>query len=917
MLCRGYRHLRAFLILLMVLGGLLIGPVAPAGAAACTVTSTADSGAGTLRQKLADASCSSITFSLPGSAPWTITLANSLPTVTRALTLTGPGISSLTIQGNNTFPLLLIDTHVAAPGAMVTVSDLTLTKGHAVGSYGGNLRGWGANLTLSNVALTNGTAATNLGGAGAYLTSGVIALNGVTVSGNVAGGSAQYGTGAGLFIDEVFGNTDVTITNSEIVGNTSTGFSGGGIAVVRDSGLGSRLLKVTLATSTIGSPTSPNEALTNGGGLYTTSGTVALTGSIISGNAAGFDGGGLYMSTGGTLTLSDTTVSGNAAGGDGGGLALDNNGSAAITATLTGSTISSNSANGGGGGIFLDKTSTGTTSATLGGSTLSGNHAGNGGGLLARSSAVTVTDSTINDNHANIGGGLYRDLGTATLSNVTVSGNTATDRGGGLYNGWGTLTLTNSTISGNSATRGGGLVNEELGIATLSFVTLVGNAATMNGGGVYTVGLGSYTPLTKLGRSIVAGNTSPDGANCWTGSGTLSSEGYNVVGDAAGCPAGGTDITLTGALAVVLDPTLRDNGGPTRTHALAPDSPALDRIPTAQCGIATDQRGSPRPRPAGGLCDIGAVEETAQQLLTVATIGLAPVGRVPAGTGSGPFGYALGTVVTLAPQPASVQTFTRWFVDGVYRGWAPSLTITMDAAHTVQAEFAPTVTFPDVGPGRADYAAIIALASRGTIRGYANGDYGPDDGVQRAQMAALIARATPNGPGLPPTTLAPPACLAGGTWDCEDWGNTFSDQSGLNGGLWRNVGTLQHYGVAFGYDGGACAARGVPSPCYGPTEAVSYAQTITFITRMMKTKGYWLAQPGAPLPYSGVPAPHQEDVRTFAYYTGGVPALPGGVGWNDGATRGWFAMALWAALNSYWGMDGYLPDGRPAGEMVP
>ncbi|MFN8517341.1 MAG: S-layer homology domain-containing protein [Chloroflexia bacterium] len=326
-------------------------------------------------------------------------------------------------------------------------------------------------------------------------------------------------------------------------------------------------------------------------------------------------------------------------------------------------------------------------------------------------------------------------------------------------------------------------------------------------------------------------------------------------------------------------------------------------------GVLTDlgwnTSAPPSPSPSPSLSPSPSPSQQAQLTLVGGNMQ-----RSPAGTGSGPFTYSLGTTVTLTPQTPGGQTFTGWTVDGAPRGWDTPLTLTMNGNHTVQANFAPTTTFSDVGSDRADYAAIVALASRRTIRGYADGSYGPDDGVQRAQMAALIARATSAGPGTPPTTLTPPNCVVAGSWDCEVWGTGFQDQGGLDPSLWRNVGTLQHYGVAFGYDGTACDDRGVSSPCYGPTEAVSYAQTITFITRMMKAKGYWVAQPNAPLPYSGVPAPHAEDIRTFAYYTGGVPALPDD--WNAGATRGWFAQALWAALNDYWGTDapgngGYVP----------
>ncbi len=72
---------------------------------------------------------------------------------------------------------------------------------------------------------------------------------------------------------------------------------------------------------------------------------------------------------------------------------------------------------------------------------------------------------------------------------------------------------------------------------------------------------------------------------------------------------------------------LRDNGGPTNTLALAPDSPAIDQIPLAVCHVTvskknylgtpiaqytittdTDQRGMKRPDGNEQFCDIGAYE---------------------------------------------------------------------------------------------------------------------------------------------------------------------------------------------------------------------------------------------------------------------------------------------------------------------
>lgn len=148
----------------------------------------------------------------------------------------------------------------------------------------------------------------------------------------------------------------------------------------------------------------------------------------------------------------------------------------------------------------------------------------------------------------------------------------------------------------------------------------------------------------------------------------------------------------------------------------------------------------------------------------------------------------------------------------------------MNGDHTVQGFFKPAQAFTDVGAGRTDYTAITGLATRGTILGYGGGKYGPDDGVQRRQMAALIARAMTAGPRHPPNTLTPPACTVAFSWDCEVWPNDFADRNGLDANLWRDVAALRHYRVAFGYTQADCVAKGLAFPCYAPTAAVSYVR---------------------------------------------------------------------------------------------
>jgi hypothetical protein len=76
-----------------------------------------------------------------------------------------------------------------------------------------------------------------------------------------------------------------------------------------------------------------------------------------------------------------------------------------------------------------------------------------------------------------------------------------------------------------------------------------------------------------------------------------------------------------------VDPQLQrlaSNGGPTLTHALSPNSPAIDAGDNAQCPD-TDQRGVPRP--VGSGCDIGAFEYGGSAETPVPTPTPAPFAR--------------------------------------------------------------------------------------------------------------------------------------------------------------------------------------------------------------------------------------------------------------------------------------------------
>jgi parallel beta-helix repeat protein len=257
-------------------------------------------------------------------------------------------------------------------------------------------------------------------------------------------------------------------------------------------------------------------------------------------------GGGIFNR--GELILEESTVSGNTADRDGGGISNF----WYSTTTLTNSTVSGNTADGGGGGIYNSWYST-----------------------------TTLTNSTVSENTANRnGGGIFNYYeSTTTLTNSTISGNTASDDGGGIFNLYSTTTLTNSTVSGNTAEVGGGIHNYYSSTATLKNTILAGNTATLH----------------------------PDCFNY----NIINANHYNLFGgNGTECNAGVTDLKLGGmTIDDVLNTTLADNGGPTLTHALVDDSPAIDAVAEDVCpdiGIETDQRGVSRPQ--GTACDIGAFE---------------------------------------------------------------------------------------------------------------------------------------------------------------------------------------------------------------------------------------------------------------------------------------------------------------------
>jgi hypothetical protein len=216
-------------------------------------------------------------------------------------------------------------------------------------------------------------------------------------------------------------------------------------------------------------------------------------------------------------------------------------------------------------------------SAALSGLTIAhGKVLGAPGGGISNTGTLSVTGCTFSQNDGGElgGGGIYND-GTLSVTGCTFSQNSAAGSeggGGGIYND-GTLSVTGCTFSQNSAAD--------------SFIG--------GGGGIYNHG------TLKLDSSIVAGNTAPTGPDIL---GTVTSQGFNLVqnpGDSTGY-AGSDQLKFDPLLSA-----LGKYGGPTKTYALLPGSPAIDHgDDSLNTTGATDQRG--QPRSTGGHVDVGSFE---------------------------------------------------------------------------------------------------------------------------------------------------------------------------------------------------------------------------------------------------------------------------------------------------------------------
>jgi predicted outer membrane repeat protein len=582
-------------------------------------------GAGSLSEAIALANdetanpgLDTITFSVSGTIPVTATLS-----ITSDITFNGPGVNNLIIDGENNVQVFNVSLGVTQ--TKVTFTDLTITRGLAVGTNGGGISANGCDLTLTNVAITKCSA--DLLGGGVFVNNGAVSITGSTISNN-----SSLTRGGGLTVQAL---SPTTIQNTTISGNTSTNEAGGIYFNNPATGVMHKMTNVTVADNI------SNAGL--GGAIRNNGGLLEVSNCLITGNKslAGGTYTALFHFGGQGLTLSSSTISLNSAVGATGGvrfnttapLVIDNclffkntstnggsagalvigsgatNASVSITNSrfVENTTVAAGGNSGNGGAIRILP----AINTTISNCTFEKNFGGSAGGAIFYASPVGVThlveNCTFDSNSTNNSGGAISSSGDAAggtilIRNSTFFNNTAPSGAGGALRAFsfgGNIVVENSTVVGNSGSSAGGLsigsVTGTLNTPTMTILSsivaqnLVGaNPNSVNADVVRTTGTGAPTPIVSVDFSVV-------GVVAATPQFTEPTPGSNLKGN--------TTVPFNPQLG-----PLANNGGFGKTMIPLPGSPVINAGKANLLVTPFDQRGVGFPRDFGGGVDMGAIE---------------------------------------------------------------------------------------------------------------------------------------------------------------------------------------------------------------------------------------------------------------------------------------------------------------------
>ncbi|MGB1221602.1 MAG: choice-of-anchor Q domain-containing protein, partial [Alcanivoracaceae bacterium] len=378
-------------------------------------------------------------------------------------------------------------------------------------------------------------------------------------------------------------------------------------------------------------------AVTVGAGVRVFSGTLEMQDARVSANtinagpsAGTLAGAGIYAQDYVRLTrvaVEDNSIDalGDYAG-QGAGISVATGGEVElITSLVRNNAINTEDGSASGAGLYNAPNNAGLTTG-ISSSIFDGNEAVSSGDGGASGGAINHQSGTLSIVRGVFSNNLVRrlsDSGAAVAS-------------GGAIAAFDPVTLRNSTVSGNTARSveaswGGGLSLSD--VATLNNVTITNNTARLSGAGSTLGGGLRGNSQVEISNSVVAGNTTVNGGadspDCYS---TITSAGYNLIGDNTGCTfvdttgdqvgdVAGGDSAIDARLAVLAaygsSISIHGDEIAVLTHAPLPDSPLIDTADPNTPGAggtceSLDQIGYGRPIDGddngAAVCDIGSVE---------------------------------------------------------------------------------------------------------------------------------------------------------------------------------------------------------------------------------------------------------------------------------------------------------------------
>ena len=451
------------------------------------VTSSADSGAGSLRDAIASAvSGETIKFA---SSVHAITLTSGELAISTNLDIEGPGANKLTISGNNNSRVF----DISGPNT-VTIAGLTVAHGKSEGTIAALANG---------VVNLDGSVYTAGGGGGIYNEAGATLT---LVHDSLSDNQATHGSSADSF--SVCGGallnlgtaivTQCQFTGNEAVGGNGFDNMGGSLGGAIDNFGG----PTGGAHLTVGNTTFCNNSTVAASGFWGIGGAIEMNGGL-----NGYDPNFAQPSTAvvsNSSFLNNLSTGGANTSGQGGAFCSEGVG---LTMTVTGCTISGNQAIGGdfAPGFRLTDSQ------------------GQGGAIIDAFGTLNIDKCVITNNRAIAGNN------GDTTSDPTLGG----AFGGAIENNYAAvLNITNSVIAGNTAVAGantvgqggmavgGGITNSPHATMNMTNCIVSGNSA-IGGKGVGIAGgfafgggidISNFDSTATITSSLIAGNTAIGGA---------------------------------------------------------------------------------------------------------------------------------------------------------------------------------------------------------------------------------------------------------------------------------------------------------------------------------------------------------------------------------------------------------------------